>query len=137
MTDNEIRKALECCAQPIPICKECPCYDSNVPYPCADQLKWATLNLIDSQQAEIERLNRENNKNFDKWNILEERTKKRYAELYQEAKSVVRSEAVREFAERLKELYTDDSITDDYHCTVGVIKKNIDEIVKEMEGDAE
>lgn len=56
MTENEISKALRCCAQPDPICKECPCYDPYLKYPCADQLKWAALNLIDSQKAEIERL---------------------------------------------------------------------------------
>lgn len=93
--------------------------------------------FINRQQAEIERLKTEIDKNFDKWHILAERTKNRYAELYEESKSVVRAKAVKEFAEKLKELYTDDSITDDYHDTVEAIKQNIDGIVKEMVGDAE
>lgn len=60
MTDNEIIKDLECCAQPDPICKECHYYDPYLKYPCADQLKWAALNLIDSQKSEIERLTAQN-----------------------------------------------------------------------------
>lgn len=36
------------------------------------------------------------------------------------------------FAERLKELYTDKSITNDMHCSIGVIKQNIDDIKKQL-----
>lgn len=87
---------------------------------------------LQTAKSEIERLNTENNKNFDKWNILEERTKKRYAELYQEAKSVIRAEAVKEFVERLK----DKSLTKwDYHDAVDI--EEIDNLVKEMVGDKE
>lgn len=87
---------------------------------------------LQTAKSEIERLNTENNKNFDKWNILEERTKKRYAELYQEAKSVIRAEAVKEFVERLK----DKSLTKwDYHDAVDI--EEIDNLIKEMVGDKE
>ena len=55
--DEKVKNALRCCAQPDPICKECPYYDPYLKYPCADQLKWAALNVIDRQKAEIERLN--------------------------------------------------------------------------------
>lgn len=139
MTDNEIIKALKCCAQPIPICKECPCYDSNVPYPCADQLKWATLNLIDNQRAEIERLNSLVDDYVWDFCLIagcEEASNDCWKTCSDSRYNKIKNEVIREFAEKLKELYTDDSITDDYHCAVGAIKQNIDGIVKEMVGDA-
>lgn len=52
--EEKVKKALRCCAQPDPICKECPYYDPYLKYPCADQLKWAALNLIDLKEAKIE-----------------------------------------------------------------------------------
>lgn len=54
------------------------------------------------QKAEIERYEKENGEKFNKWLLLDERTKERYAELYEEAKGVVRVEAIKEFAEKLK-----------------------------------
>ena len=53
-------------------------------------------------KAETERLEKECNKNFEKWYKLDERTKQRYAELYEAAKESIKSEAIKEFAERLK-----------------------------------
>lgn len=135
MTDNEIIKALECCAQPIPICKECPCYDSNFPYPCADQLKWATLNLIDSQQAEIERLKdgcsnccvlRAKSETISGLNEQIEYWQRGYNDLLQENKEA-KSKAVKEFAERLCE----DRVSND---PVVIATKCL---VKEMVGDME
>ena len=43
-------------------------------------------------------------------------------------------DGIKALAERLTELYTDDIITDDMHCAVGVIKANITDIAKEMLG---
>ena len=135
MTDNEIIKALECCAQPIPICKECPCYDSNVPHPCVDQLKWATLNLIDSQQAEIERLNSLVDDHF--WDFCsiagcEGASNDCWKTCSDSRYNKIKSEAIREFAERLK----DKSLTKwDYHDAVDI--EEIDSLVKEMVGDTE
>lgn len=147
MTDNEIIKALECCAQPISICKEWPCYDSNVPYPCTDQLKWAALNLIDSQKAEIERLKNKileddillNDRVQEAVNVvsnadqkyidaLEEEINNKIAEL-----KIAKSEAVKEFAERLKDNLQWDSGYDDKFT----FENDIDVLVKEMVGDAE
>ena len=48
---------------------------------------------------------------------------------------LIRAEAIKEFTERLKELYEDENITDDMHCSVGVIKANIDDVKKEMVGE--
>ena len=130
MSDNEIIKALECCAQPNAICKECPCHDPYLKYPCADQLKWAALVLIEKQKAEIERFERENKQNFDKWQILDKRTKERYAELYEEAKGVVRAEAIKEFAERLKKHF--ETYADDEESNAIYMRNLIDDLVEEM-----
>lgn len=128
MTDDEIIKALECCAQPILICSECPYYDIHVPYPCADQLKWAALNLIDSQKAEIERLNTENMLTLSERNAF--RTS--FYEVSKQLKTA-KSEAVREFAERLKENLQWDVEYDNKL----VFESDIDNLVKEMVGDTE
>ena len=54
------------------------------------------------QQAEIERLNSVNDEKFNQWNMLAEKTKQHYADLYNEAKDILKAEAVKEFAEKLK-----------------------------------
>ena len=43
-----------------------------------------------------------------------------------------RYDTVRKMQERLKELYTDEIITDDMTVAIGVIKQNIDDVAKEM-----
>ena len=87
MTDNEIIKALELCATlDSRNCKKCPCREI-----CNENngtLTKSTLDLINRQKAEIERLQ----KNIDGLNIF---TKNHI--------TVIRSQAIKEFAERLKE----------------------------------
>lgn len=80
--------------------------------------------------SENERLQKESKEQFKNWEILDERTKQRYAELYEEAKEVVRAEAIKEFAEKVKDwAYTkarnDRQLFDWYD--------EIDDLVKEME----
>ena len=60
MTDNEIVKALECCAN-LEACEKCPMgsmekYDIDT---CEHQIMLYSLDLINRQKAEIERLNNE------------------------------------------------------------------------------
>ena len=56
MTDNEIIKALELCAnRTINSCKLCPC---NSGIECNKKLNEGTLDLINRQKAEIEKLNK-------------------------------------------------------------------------------
>ena len=45
------------------------------------------------------------------------------------------ADTVHEMQKRLKELYTDEKITDDMSVSIGVIKQNIDDIVEEMLSD--
>ena len=121
MTDNEIKKVFECCAKSKVYCDdECPFYEN------CDRTKMSmvALDLINRQKAEIERYERENNSKFNKWKILDERTKERYADLYETAKGVVKAEAIKEFAERLKEDFTSNRYI--------VSFKRIDNLVKEM-----
>lgn len=47
----------------------------------------------------------------------------------------VRVKAIKEFAERLTAFYTDEKITDDMTCSVGVIKVNISDLAEEMVGE--
>ena len=43
-----------------------------------------------------------------------------------------KADTVKRMQERLKELYTDEIITDDMTVAIGVIKQNIDDIAKEL-----
>ena len=107
MTDNEIIKALECCAK-----DEWNC-DCNCPFfeKCSKTLMAkSSLNLINRQKAEIERLN----KNIDGLNIF---TKNHI--------TVIRLQAIKEFAEKLKNCF---AISGDYLDIINII----DSLVKEM-----
>ena len=92
--DNDIKRALECCVKDDEgkngFCNEnCPLFGEG--YICADFLRSKTLDLIKRQQAEIERLTV--NKNACALGM------KRLSEQLETAKS----EAIKEFTERLKE----------------------------------
>ena len=128
MTDNEIIKALECCGDSYSTCAECPIKDDNG---CNEQLANYALDIINRQQAEIERLESANDKKFNQWNMLAEKTKQHYADLYNEAKDILKSEAVKEFAERLKEKSF--KTIRNYGLTKDVVEVcDIDNLVKEM-----
>ena len=132
MTDNEIIKALECCLSGKDYdtaCMKCPiepiCESDDI------LLKYA-LDLINSQKAEIERLK----KNIDGLNIFTTNHMK-----------VIRVQAIKEFAERLKSRlanlsvqtkthgrkttpnYVDDIANQILH---DVVPQEIDNLVKEM-----
>ena len=86
MTDNEIIKALECLRGNAFDCGECP-YCSCYPAPCEQQVAKDVLSLINRQKEEIERL-----KNRDL-----------QVEVSEKLEREIKAEAVKEFAERLKE----------------------------------
>ena len=134
MTDEQIIEALQRCfiVGSCSGCAGCPLKpkrqeDAN----CIDKLVTNTIDLIKRQQAEIERLKKEHDKNFEKWEILDKRTKERYAELYETAKGVVRAEAIKEFAERLKAKKTE-ICTGHGSYDYAVYDYDIDNLVKEM-----
>ena len=63
------------------------------------------LKVINQQQAENERLKKQNDSKFEQWLILDKRTEEKYAKLYEEAKEIVKSEAYKEFAEKITEIF--------------------------------
>lgn len=135
MTDNDVIKALECCGKSDE-CDGANCPYYNVPYSdkktCEGMVMYDALDLINRQKAEIERLEEEHNKNFEKWKILDERTKERYKELYQEAKAIVRAEAIKEFAERLKRQVITVPLCQYEEYGYKAVHYEIDDLVKEM-----
>ena len=94
-TDEEVIKALECCAKNSTYdeCCECLYVECSTQKGCVGELMEDAINLINRQKAEIERLNAVSEICGD--------CHKKYAEKIERAKS----EAMKEFAERLKEKY--------------------------------
>ena len=135
MTDNEIKKALECCADEMGCAKGCPFFDKKKskckvasPYGAFEKL---LLDLINRQQAEIERLKDENLQS-------EYPARIRVDDFLVCANSLgewlefcdsLKAEAIKEFAERLKEKSRYPSGT--------IYVEHIANLVKEMVGDAE
>ena len=120
MTDKEIIKALECCYRKggTP-CRDCP---FNKFEDCNDVLMADyVFNLIKRQQAEIERLKIENQAFRSAANS--------YKLHYNEA----RTEAVKEFAKRLKKVWWDNR----YESPDVDFDDFVDNLVKEIVGDTE
>ena len=132
MTDNEIIKALECLRGNAFDCGECP-YCSCYPAPCEQQVAKDALSLINRQKEEIERL-----KNRDL-----------QVEVSEKLEREIKAEAVKEFAERLKEQDGYDNHVFDDCASILVPKEylkgrdekikevwtTIDNLVKEMVGE--
>ena len=121
MTDNEIIKALECCIEDED-CSHCPSI-KEMPY-CSNDIMVGALNLIKRQQAEIERLKNEIQTTKDAYIMLQTKNE------------IIKSEAVKEFEDRLK-----NKIKIEYNpyckptCDYGTgieIMRYIDNLVKEM-----
>lgn len=112
MTDDEIKKALERCPQHT----EC-CYCNSLEE-CGNKriLTTSVFDLINRQKAEIERLNIRNKTLID--------ITKNYDWKFARAKS----EAIKEFAERLKEKLQWDTEFEN----MLVFETDIDNLVKEM-----
>lgn len=125
MTDNEIIKALEYCKDKTGrVCFTCPLKDDMR---CIETLSGLALNLIDRQKAEIE----EHKRAFE--TILKEVRAARA--LYIEDIGKSRSEAIKEFAERLKKEAFDCDVSFGYgrECyTEAVTVIEIDRIAEEM-----
>ena len=142
MTDNEIIKALECCASEDLMtlnCGHCPNQQSN----CMHILYKSSLDLINRQKVEIEELTKDGetialalikakaeieslNKEVKYW---EAETKEARADIVQS-----NAEAIKEFAERLCEK-EECFITDDGFEEYFVNSKDIYYLKKEMVGD--
>lgn len=133
-TDEEIIEALDLCTQQngsIP-CYDCPCWNDDE-QECKGIDYTATLNLIKRQKAEIERLKSANDEKFRQWDMLAEKTKTHYADLYNEAKDKLKAEAYKEFAERIRECCNsnDDLLADAWLS----VTTDINCVLKEMVGE--
>lgn len=121
MTDNEIIKALECCVNQPCCTQHCP-YWRNSKAGCEYITPQNLLNLINSQQAKIKGLNK---KVEELSEVLSDHIKIRVKE--------IKSEAIKDFAERLKE-----KIDCETHTSEGfyfMCIESIDNLVKEMVGE--
>lgn len=122
MTDERIVRALECCVEGDTFCygcgEDCPFMDVDM---CTVILRRETLALIKRQQAEIERLKQTPKCVFS----YDGETLEYCVESPCSAEKTIetiRAEAVRDFAEKLKDIYT---LHDGLQMT-------IDNLVKEM-----
>ena len=117
MNDNEIIKALECCTvcSSIETCGECPYVECPTRKGCVGEMVKDALDLINRQKAEIERLQ----------NAYKQCAWER--DIFLDELKTAKSEAIKDFAERLKEEAT---VDDD--STWWVANIDIDNLVKEM-----
>ena len=141
MTDNEIIKALECCSHrngDLP-CVDCPAY--KIAQMCMEDLMSDAIDLINRQKAEIERLQMDNkqlqsdvinaNQNWDHikglWECEKEKVESAKQKVICACKmlNTVKSEAIKEFAEKLKNRNT---TMDKRIISVEIV----DNLVKEM-----
>lgn len=95
----------------------------------------ATLDLIKRQKLEIERLKSANDEKFRQWDMLAEKTKTHYANLYNEAKDKLKAEAYKEFAERLKQSTVMAVMGNKIYAVA--TSKGVDNLLKEMVGEEE
>lgn len=134
MTDNEIIKALECCQREYDKnCKQCP-YNKYSITGCRGELRKDTLDFINRLQAENERLKKENEILSINADTAFQDGLNEAQDLYaKQVKAEIKSEAVREFAERLK----DDSFEDKGYYYDIILVTDIDDVLKEMIGETE
>lgn len=122
MTDNEIIKALERCFTrgfDESTCYECPFYTATAK--CAEDLRDSVLNLISRQNNLIEQLGNDVNRKYNLLCKMEEILRN------------LKSEAIKEFAERLKRTSIGLEIGDDKKFKMTVVSTvAIDSIAKEM-----
>ena len=137
MTDNEIIKAFEICYisdADGDLCGDC-CFHDSSPCTCSKELLKHVFDLINRQKAEIERLNAMVAAAEDYLHPLPFKTA--YDEEIQKAKS----EAIREFVEKLKEKASHETYHDSYGSekfsyTISTVDfDDIDQTVDEMDGD--
>ena len=122
MSDEEIIKALECCIEDsndfynTKICDKCPLVEGTK---STDHLREHSLDLINRQRAEIEKLKNEIQITKDAYIMLQTKNE------------IIKSEAIKEFATRLEE-YSYESMGNYGISRVVVSVKDIDNLVKEM-----
>lgn len=123
-TDEEITKALECCAGvDKEMCHNCPLSREGWGETCIQIMARETFSMISRQKAEIERLQRKE----QKVSVVCNSAMEHYDNLYEQAKEMLKAEAIKEFANRLRSHYPH----------TNSILKRIDCIEKEMIEEAQ
>ena len=127
MTDNEIKKALECHCRPV-CCIDCPMHNREHDN-CVTELWSLSLDLINRQQAEIERL--------QAYKTLYEDLNAEYLETIACIKSI-KAEAIKEFWSRLHGIaYRSEVEWSHGEHPMLIELDEAEEIYEEMVGDAE
>ena len=139
-TDEQIIKAMRCVIGNGVNCSECE-YQKALPFPsCRRMCAKNALDLINRQKAEKERLEDENytlkNKIEIRDNLIEQLGSDidiKYNTIYtmREKLKNSKSEAIKEFAERLKEK-ADDYVLAEGEFETMIFENDIDDLVKEM-----
>lgn len=137
LTDKDVIEGLERCISTTTdkACAGCPFNKQNL----CDIDQWVleryALDLIKRQKSEIERLKSANDEKFRQWDMLAEKTKTHYANLYNEAKDKLKAEAYKEFAERLKQSTVMAVMGNKIYAVA--TSKGVDNLLKEMVGEEE
>lgn len=114
MTDDEIITALECCDfTDIKACEECPLYHTS---DCISVIIDKTLDLVNRQKAEIERLASSFNKYpvktiIDNNNIMCSKSGEDYDKWFLNMSKDISYQAIKEFADTLKDSADKTSLT--------------------------
>ena len=130
MNKDDIKKALEFCANAFP-CEGCAYHDDLT---CTDKLKTDALNVIIEQEQEIE-----------KWKNDYAKLQEQFANYHIASDKEImaqKKQAVKEFAEKLKDYINDKIIEEFFDMAVGIkyftidideFEEHVDELLKEYE----
>lgn len=126
MTDNDIKKALKCCITND--CAKCKAYDetNGEIVDCLHAICRNALVLINRQRAEIERLTAlctEQNEELDRL----QKVRANILKVMKENISQTKSEAIKEFAEKLKKMKLKKQV-----LRLPLLDLDVDNLVKEM-----
>lgn len=131
MTDNEIIKALECCSANYIACKECPFNSKSF---CERYVIENAFDFVKRQQAEIERLKRENKiLSINADNAFQDGLNEAQDLYAEQVKNEVQAEAINEFADRLGN-YKEYRYNENCDFVPYVRLSDIEKVVYEMVG---
>ena len=142
MTDKDIKKALECCVSDKYTCSDCPYEDTKhiigeeyeiMPngksydaWSCDEWLKLDLFDLINRLQAENERL------------TIRLRKVEHQLDDAMKMYNIIKAEAYKEFAERLKaykvDMYSNDEVC---YSVISISPEELDNLLKEMGGESD
>ena len=134
MTPDEIKKALECCKQPDE-CSRCP-YDGNIF--CQEQLSWEALDYIKQLESDLQLLRNDYEHSKSVVDETVERNQRLREKLIKALINLktAKSEAIREFSERLKIKGRNISFCPETtKLNYGVTFDDINDLVTEIVGD--